>query len=102
MSTADPIQLVHTAVNRTPVEGDAPPFLPEQALSLADALVAATAGTAYVNHDDHDSGRLAPGLRGDVVVLTDDPFDRPASEFRTSRVAATVVGGEVVYEGGNG
>lgn len=101
VSTADPIQLVHTAVNRTPVEGGADdrPFLPEQALSLADALVAATAGTAYVNHDERDSGRLAPGLRGDVVVLTDDPFDRPASEFRSTRVAATIVGGAVVFEG---
>ena len=99
VSTADPIQIIHTAVNRTPTEGDAPAFLAEQALSLADALLAHTAGTAYVNHDEERSGRIAVGLRGDLVVLSDDPFDRPASEFLHSRVRATVVDGEVVHEG---
>lgn len=98
VSTADPIQIIHTAVNRTPTEGGARPFLAEQALSLADSLVAHTAGTAHVNHDEGHSGRIAPGLRGDLVVLSDDPFDRPAAEFLTSRVRATVLDGEVVYE----
>lgn len=98
VSTADPIQIVHTAVNRTPTDGYAPPFLAEQSLSLADALVAHTAGTAYVNHDEARSGRIAPGLRGDLVVLDADPFDRPASEFLHTRVRATVVDGEVVHE----
>jgi predicted amidohydrolase YtcJ len=73
------------------------PFLPEQALGLADALRAYTAGSAYVTHDDA-SGVLRPGARGDVVVLDRDVFSHPADEISAARVAVTVVDGRVVHE----
>ncbi|MWV57563.1 amidohydrolase [Rathayibacter sp. VKM Ac-2754] len=100
VSTADPLEIVHTAVNRANVSADGSfrcPFLGEQALSLADALAAHTAGTAYLNHDEDASGTLAPGLAADVVVLDRDPFERPMSEIGLARVSATIVGGEIVH-----
>ncbi|WKK73360.1 amidohydrolase family protein [Rathayibacter oskolensis] len=100
VSTADPLEIVHTAVNRANVQADGSfrrPFLGEQALSLADALVAHTAGTAYLNHDEDASGALAPGLAADVVVLDRDPFERPPSEIGLARVRVTIVAGEIVH-----
>ncbi|RLV49410.1 amidohydrolase [Nocardioides mangrovicus] len=100
VSTADPLAIVHVAVNRALVEADggyAEAFLGEQALSLADAITAHTAGTAYLNHDEEHSGELVAGKVADVVVLDRDPFEHPLAEVGLTEVAHTLVGGEVVH-----
>ncbi|HWG27659.1 amidohydrolase [Actinospica sp.] len=97
VSSPDPIQGIHVAVNRvTPGEGGAP-LTPDQRLSLSEALTAYTAGTAYVNHLDN-TGRIAPGMLADLAVLDRDPFDGPSGAIHETRVAATYVGGALVYE----
>jgi predicted amidohydrolase YtcJ len=102
VSTPDPMAGIQVAVSRTlpPVlaEGDERPFLPEQAIDLATALTAYTAGSAYVNHLD-DTGTLTVGALADLVVLDRDPFERPATEIADCRVLQTWVGGDLVYGG---
>lgn len=101
VSTANPLEIVHTAVNRARVASDGrflPPFLGEQALSLADALTAHTLGTAYLNHDEADSGSLQVGKAADVVVLDRDPFAAPPSQIGLATVTHTFVAGELVHE----
>lgn len=98
VTTADPLQIIHVAVNRALFS--APPEEPlwgEQALSLGDALTAATAGSAFVNHDEDRAGRLLPGLAGDLAILDRDITAAPAAEIGAASVAATVVGGRVVF-----
>jgi predicted amidohydrolase YtcJ len=68
VTTPDPLQAVHVAVNRVHPGDDAPAFLPEQALTRETALTAYTAGGAYVNHRD-DTGHLRPGYRADLIVV---------------------------------
>lgn len=65
---------------------------PTEALPFEDWLHAFTAGAAYAGGQEHERGRLAPGLRADLVVLDGplDPVDPPS-------VAQTWVGGERVY-----
>ncbi len=96
VSTPDPLQAMHVAVNRVLPGGDADPFLPGQALSLATALRAYTAGSAYVNHLD-DTGHLRPHYRADLVVLDRDPFAGPAAGIGATNVALTYVDGVQVY-----
>src|SRR5207244_2217733 len=68
VSTPDPLQLIEVAIRRAdPTARDAEPLLPDQALTLPQALAAATAGSAYVDHDD-EAGWLAPGKRADLAV----------------------------------
>ncbi|TRW80273.1 amidohydrolase [Mycolicibacterium sp. 018/SC-01/001] len=101
VSTGNPIHIIHTAVNRAPVgaTGSAVmPFLGEQALSLADALIAHTLGTAYLNHDERRSGSLELGKAGDIVILDRDIFATPVAEIGSATVAYTIIGGEVVYD----
>ena len=88
------------AVNRVWYEsrGTTPAFLPDQRLPLIDALAAFTAGTAYVNHLEDDTGTLEPGKLADLVVLDRDLFDRGAGEIGDARVVATFVEGDAVYE----
>ncbi|MFF8726716.1 amidohydrolase [Streptomyces sp. NPDC015171] len=99
VSSPDPLQGVHVAVNRVEPGGSGPVFLPGERLGLAEALTAYTAGSAYVNHLD-DAGRVAAGALADLVVLDRDPFDGPPEAIAEARVALTYVGGERVYAAG--
>lgn len=101
VSTANPLEIIHTTVNRAPVGATGPsalPFLGEQALSLADALIAHSLGTAYLNHDEHRSGSIEIGKAGDIVILDRDIFAAPVAEIGSASVAYTIIGGEVVYD----
>jgi predicted amidohydrolase YtcJ len=99
VSTADVMDQIDIAVNRlNPDEPDLPPLTASERITLADALSGFTAGSAYVNHVEADSGSIATGMLADLVVLDRDPFtDGP---IRDARVAMTIVGGHVVYEEG--
>ncbi|MFJ8861202.1 amidohydrolase [Streptomyces sp. NPDC102451] len=96
VSSADPLQGIHTAVNRVAPGGDGPVFLPDQRISLTDALTAYTAGSAYVNHLD-DTGVIRAGALADLVVLDRDPYAAPAEEIAGTGILATYVGGRRVY-----
>ncbi|GAB3940886.1 amidohydrolase [Kribbella albertanoniae] len=95
VSSPDPLEAIHVAVNRRTDEAD-DPFLPEQALDLATALAAYTQGSAWVNHAD-DTGRIAVGALADLAILDRDPFTAPTDEINTARVRATYVEGDLVF-----
>ncbi|MFF5297659.1 amidohydrolase [Paractinoplanes globisporus] len=95
VSTPDPLQGIHVAVNRVHHGDNADGFLPEQALDLGTALTAYTAGSAYVNHLD-DTGSIRPGFRADVIVLDRDIFAGPTTEIGDARVEMTFVDGRAV------
>ena len=105
VSSADPLQEIHVAVNRVLSErlgrrGEpecTDPFQPEQAISLADAIDGFTSGVAWVNHEEDVAGRLLPGMRADVTVLDQDLFAIPARDIGSTSVVMTVAGGTVVH-----
>jgi predicted amidohydrolase YtcJ len=105
ISSADPLQEMHVAVNRvlSPRLGRAGqpecenPFLPGQAITVADAIGAFTSGVGWVNHDEAAAGSLRPGLRADVTVLDQDLFAIPARDIGSTSVVMTVAGGQVVF-----
>jgi len=97
VSSPDPLQAIHVAVNRRLPGSADPAFLPEQRLDLGTALAAYTAGSAHVNNRD-EAGTLRVGNRADLVVLDRDPFDGPADEIGTTAVAQTYVDGNLVHD----
>ncbi|MGW3435116.1 amidohydrolase [Streptomyces melanosporofaciens] len=101
VSSPNPLWGIHVAVNRTvpPGESDAPgaPFYPEQALSLAEAFTAYTAGSAWVNHLDDVTGTIEEGKYADLVVLDRDPFAGPSQEIAGARVRRTYIDGRLVF-----
>lgn len=99
VTTANPLEQIEVAVTRrSPQDPAAEAFLPEQRLTLATAVAAFTAGSAFVNHDSA-AGTLAPGMRADLVVLDRNIFAEPADEIAQARVRWTMVGGAIVHEG---
>jgi hypothetical protein len=98
VSTPDVMAQIDVAVHRNdPARGVHEVFLSDQRIGLADALMAFTAGSAYVNHRDVVSGSIERGKQADLVVLNADPFalERP----RDVGVDITMIAGEIVYEG---
>ncbi|GAA4046457.1 amidohydrolase [Nonomuraea soli] len=97
VSSPNPLWGIHVAVNRS-FPSDENPFYPDQALTLAQALTAYTAGSAWVNHLDDVTGTVQVGKRADLVVLDRDPFAAPPSEIGATEVVRTYVDGRLVYE----
>lgn len=81
VSSPDPWQGIHVAVNRRP-PGDlgTEPLVASEAITLLEALTAYTSGSAWLNRDDH-AGTISPDARADLVVWDADPFGLPASEL---------------------
>jgi predicted amidohydrolase YtcJ len=99
VSSPDPLQAMHVAVNRTAYGEDAEAFLPTQAIDLETAYVAYTSGSAWINRRDEidGAGHLAPGAAADLVVLDRDPFAGPDEEIGATHGVSTWVDGEVVF-----
>ncbi|MEU3246913.1 amidohydrolase [Streptomyces sp. NPDC006875] len=97
VSSPDPLQGIHVAVNRVTPGGTGPVFLPAERLALTAAFTAYTAGSAYANHLD-DTGTVRAGSLADLVVLDRDPYAGPPGEIGATGVALTYVGGERVHE----
>jgi hypothetical protein len=105
VSSADPLQEIHVAVNRVLSERLGRPgmpecenpFLPDQAITVDAAVDAFTSGVAWVNHAEDATGRLLPGMRADVVVLDQDLFTIAPGDIGSTSVVTTMAGGTVVY-----
>jgi predicted amidohydrolase YtcJ len=98
VATIDPLWGVYAAVTRRTLDNKNPRgWVPEQKITLAEALKAYTAGNAWGVFAEHQWGTLAPGLDADVVVLDHDLFKMAPESLATARVSVTIVGGKIVY-----
>jgi predicted amidohydrolase YtcJ len=105
ISSADPLQEMHVAVNRVkserlgrPGEPECEdPFLAAQAITVDEAIGAFTSGVDWVNHEEDQTGRLLPGMRADVAVLDQDLYAIPPGEIGSTSVVTTVASGNVVH-----
>src|SRR2546426_6170208 len=94
----DPILGVYAAVTRRTLDGKNPDgWVPEQKVSVGQALRAYTAGNAYATFDEARRGTLTPGADADLVVLDRNLFTTPPDSLDQARVRYTIVGGRVVY-----
>lgn len=95
VSTPNPWQIMHVAVNRSTPSGDGRVFYPEQRITQLEALLGYTMGSAWVNHLDEMTGSITPGKLADLIVVDRDPL---RDGFYDTEVALTMIGGEVVHE----
>jgi predicted amidohydrolase YtcJ len=93
----DPLVGIYSAVTRSDLEGRNA-WSAEETVDLETAVRAYTGGGAFANLVEGDRGSLAAGRYADLVVLDRDLFElEDPLEILEANVAATVVGGEVVY-----
>jgi predicted amidohydrolase YtcJ len=99
--SVDPIRGLHCAVNRRTAEGQPPrSWIPEQRVSIVDALRAYTNGGAYSSFEEGIKGRIAPGMLADVVVFSQDLFKIDPMRIHETRVVLTIFNGKPIYRDG--
>ncbi len=99
VESPNPFWGVHAAVTRQRMDGSPGPdgWIPQQRLTVQEALEGFTLGPAYAAGVEDHIGRLAAGYLADLTVLDRDPFKCEPSELRSLLPEATMVGGEWVW-----
>ena len=93
-----PIEGIYAAVTRRTLDDKHPDgWVPEQKISVQDALVAYTIGGAFASFDERDKGQIKDGMLADLVLIDKDLRAIPPPEIRMARVMRTFVGGKTVY-----
>jgi predicted amidohydrolase YtcJ len=94
----DPMLGLYAAVTRRTLDGRNPGgWVPEQKITLGEALRAYTYGNAWATFNEQSWGTLVAGRFADVVVLDHDPFAVAPESLATVKPRYTIVGGRVVY-----
>ena len=75
------------------------PDRPSEALTLEQALITYTAGSAYAEFEDGKKGQLVPGQLADLAVLSLDIFAAP-SALPATHSELTMVDGRIVWDTG--
>lgn len=97
VSSTDPFRNLYAMTTRRTVHGTLRG--PAQRLSLAEALHALSYNGAVAAFAEQDLGRLLPGQRADIAVLSQDLFAaEPLSLRDDTRCDLTILDGRVVYE----
>ena len=94
----DPILGIYAAVTRRTLDDKNPKgWIPDQKITVEEALRGYTAGSAYAVFAEGSRGKLAPGYLADLVLLDQDLTAIPPEAIEGVAVRATVVGGKVVF-----
>jgi predicted amidohydrolase YtcJ len=73
-------------------------YIPEERISVIDAVRAYTRGSAFAASSDGQVGTLELGKLADLAVLSQDIFSVPLESIGQTRVVTTMVGGKIVYD----
>ncbi len=92
-----PMRGLQCAVTRQPLDGSIPPYRPEEAFTVEEALQIYTAEGAYASHEEDFKGQIKPGMAADFVILDGNPFDVHAGDIHKIKTMRTFLGGKCVY-----
>jgi predicted amidohydrolase YtcJ len=94
----DPILGIYAAVTRRTLDDRHPDgWVPEQKISLEEAIKGFTWNGAFAEFAESVKGSLEPGKLADLVVLDRDLFSLRPEELKTANVRMTVCGGRVIF-----
>ena len=95
----DPVLGIYAASTRRTLDGKNPGgWIPEQKITVEEAVRAYTIGSAYAEFAEQLKGTITPGKLADLVILSQDIFKIDPVEIEKVCVQTTVMGGRVVYE----
>jgi hypothetical protein len=90
---------VQNAVTRQNLQGKpVGGWLPEQRVSLEQAIEAYTLGAAFAGHRETTEGSIEKGKLADLIMLDRDLFTIAPGTIHETQVLLTMVGGKVVYK----
>ena len=94
----NPILGIYAAVTRRTIDGRNPNgWIPAQKITVEEALRSYTVNNAYAMFRENEIGKIAPGMRADLAVLSDDLFTIAPEKIEGVRVDMTVFDGQVIW-----
>jgi predicted amidohydrolase YtcJ len=97
--TIDPWLGMQVAVTRQDIEGrPAGGWLPQQRLSVADAVYAYTMGGAFAMRRETEEGSIEIGKLADLILVSQNIFEVEPGKIAETKSVLTMVGGRVVFE----
>jgi len=94
-----PLEGIYAAVTRRTLDERHPGgWIPEQRITVEEALRAYTSGSAFAEYRESQKGMLRRGMLADLVMIDRDLTAVPAETIRDARILLTIVGGRVAYE----
>jgi predicted amidohydrolase YtcJ len=98
IESCNPLLGIHAAVTRTDPRGEPlGGWMPQERLTLAQALHMFTLGSACCTYEEKQKGTLAPGKWADLAVLSEDLRQVEPAAIKEVQVLMTMVGGEIRY-----
>jgi predicted amidohydrolase YtcJ len=86
----NPILGLHALVTRNG-------FVPEECISIEDALKSYTINAAYAAFEENIKGSIEVGKLADLVILDKNPLKVPKEEIKNLQVLETIIRGKTVY-----
>jgi hypothetical protein len=94
-----PLMGIYAASTRRTLDGKHPEgWVPEERISVAEAVHAYTVGSAYASMEERVKGSLEPGKLADLAVLSEDIFEIDPVEIQNTKVDITIFDGKVIFE----
>jgi predicted amidohydrolase YtcJ len=99
VATMNALYGIYAAVTRRTLDDKNPNgWIPEQKISVDEAVRAFTWGSAYAEFQEDVKGTLEVGKLADIIIISDDIFKIDPVKIRDAKVLTTIVDGRVVYE----
>lgn len=94
-----PLEGIYAAVTRRTLDDQNPNgWVPDQKITVDDALRAYTRSAAFAGFQDDKLGMIRAGMLADVVLIDRDLTTIPPESIRDAHVTLTIVAGRVVFE----
>ena len=95
----EPLMGIYGAVTRRTLDGKRPSgWVPEQKITVAEAVKAFTLGAAFASFDETVKGSIEVGKLADFAVLSADIFNINPVEIEKAKVVMTIFDGRVIFE----
>jgi len=98
VAPAAPLLGIYAAVTRQTLDGNNPGgWVPDQKITVEQALTAYTSSAAYASFEENVKGTLEPGKFADFIVLSENILNIDPERIKDTKVLMTFVGGTEVY-----
>ena len=94
----NPLLGLYAAVTRRTLDDKNPDgWIPEQKISVEDAIKCYTINSAYASFEENTKGSIEVGKLADLIVLSDDILTIDPVKIKDAKVVMTVFDGKVIY-----
>lgn len=95
----NPLAGIYAAVTRRTLNGEHPDgWVPEQKITVEEAIKAYTINNAYAGFQEDVLGTIEQGKWADLVILNQDIFSIDPKDIIRTQVTHTIVGGRIMYQ----